>query len=100
MVGNDLITGDACFDVDRTLKRMNPCQVGAATTAVIARAVQQSPAVVVGEIAEQKNIVLERLKRLEDLAQFHVLSLAFGPPFFAVKTIPRKQDSQAHRRFT
>src|SRR6185437_15457825 len=34
----------------------------------------------------------------EDLAQFHLLAFALGPPLFAVKAVARKKAGEAHRR--
>ncbi len=53
-LGHNLVEGDAGLDIDHGLARLNAGEIGAAATAVIARAIQQRAAGIVGEVAEQQ----------------------------------------------
>ena len=75
LVGDDLVEGDAVLDFDQRLLDLNAGEVRAGAAAVIARAIEQRAAGVVGQVAELDDVVFERLQRLQRARQF--LELAF-----------------------
>ena len=61
-VGDDLIERNAGLDLDQRLLHLNAGEIRARAAAVIARAIEQRAARVVGEVAELEHVVLVRLR--------------------------------------
>src|SRR4051794_41123739 len=52
------------------------------------------------QAADEEQFLAEVGQRREHPAEFHLLSIALGPPLLAVKAVPRKQHRQPYRRLT
>ena len=48
---------------------------------------------------QEQHFLAERHQGFENFAQLDVLAFSLGPPFAAVKPIPREQAGQPHGRF-
>ena len=63
-VGNNLVTGNTCLDVDGGFARVNASEIGTATAAMVAGAIKQCASVVLRQVAEQCDIFPETVERL------------------------------------
>ena len=73
-------------------------EIRAAAAAVIAGAVEQRAPGVVGQVAEQQDVVLERLERLQDARQLAELALVVRVPVPHVDAVRHVDERHAHRR--
>src|ERR1019366_1067794 len=78
--GDNLIHGNAGLDLHRAFLHLYAGEVAAAATPVIARAIEQRAPGVMGKVAEQEDVVLVRLQRLEDARQFAQFALVVRGP--------------------
>ena len=70
LIGDDLIERDAGLDIDQGFARLNAGEIRAAAAAVIAGAIEQRAAGVVGQIAEEQDVFFEGFERLQGARQF------------------------------
>ena len=90
--GEHLIHGDTCFD-DGSLLNVRAGEQTSGLRGV--NAMTDSP--LVEEAVNHVDLMLQRLKRREGLAEHHIGSRALGVPMILVHSIPHEQNSETLR---
>ncbi len=100
LVGDDLVAGDARLDVDGGLPDLDAGEIRPGAAAVIAGAIEQRAAAVVGQVADLDHVAAERFERLEDARQLAgQRALLRHVPVLHVDAIRHVHEGQANRRF-
>ena len=98
LIRDQLIAGDTCLDVGDGLLHLHAGEVRPAAAPVIARAVEQRAPGVVGEVAHQQDVVLERLERLQRLRKHAEPAFVARVPVPHVDAVRHVDERHAHGR--